>query len=71
MSSRHVLILYGVLDAGTALSVSSIEKSISLLGGRPQVLLLGIHVLVYSFNMGCSSRFGLSSSADSNNLYFI
>jgi hypothetical protein len=59
-----MLILYGVLDVGTAPGVSSIEKSISLLGGTPGTS-FG-HMYLYSLNMGWSSRFGLSSSTESD-----
>jgi hypothetical protein len=55
-----VLILYGVLDVGTTPSVSSIEKSISLLGGRPGTS--SGNTSLYSLNMGWSSRFGFSFS---------
>jgi hypothetical protein len=59
-----MLIIYGILDDGTALGVSSIKKSISLLGGRPGTS--SRNTSLYSLNMGWSSRFGLSFSIDSS-----
>jgi hypothetical protein len=54
-----VLIIYGVLDVGTTLGESYIEKSISLLGGRPGTS--SGNVSLYSLNMGWSPRFGYHS----------